>query len=94
MCNTSAPGEEMSVMGVYNRFLNIENDLFFYFCNLTILFYSTAFASTINRDLANFQRLFRAKAMLHHYTEYLEVLVIPKIQNLNLPFAFFLGRHG
>lgn len=52
MCGTPSPGEDMSVLAVYN---------------------STAFGTVLTREMKGFQRLFRKKAMLHHYTEFVEV---------------------
>ena len=52
MCSTPSPGEDMSVLAVYN---------------------STAFGTVLAREMKGFQRLFRKKAMLHHYTEFVEV---------------------
>ncbi len=52
MCSTPSPGEDMSVLAVYN---------------------STAFGTVLTREMKGFQRLFRKKAMLHHYTEFVEV---------------------
>jgi hypothetical protein len=40
------------------------------------VFNSSTFANILGRDLSNFQRLFRKKAMLHHYTEYVEEAVV------------------
>jgi hypothetical protein len=37
------------------------------------LVFSTAFKEVLERQLAAFQRLFRRKAMVHHYTEFMEV---------------------
>lgn len=51
LCSTASPGDEVSVLGVFN---------------------STAFGSLLNREMAGFQRLYRKKAMLHHYTEFTE----------------------
>lgn len=39
-------------------------------------YYSSTFANILGRDVHNFQRLFRKKAMLHHYTEYVEEAVV------------------
>lgn len=36
------------------------------------LYNSSAFSIPLERELRNFQRLFRAKAMLHHYSKYVE----------------------
>ena len=52
MCSTPSPGEDMSVLTVYN---------------------STAFGTVLTREMKGFQRLFRKKAMLHDYTEFVEV---------------------
>lgn len=52
MCSTPTPGENMSILAVYN---------------------STSFGTVLTRELKGFQRLFRKKAMLHHYTEFVDV---------------------
>ena len=50
MCGTPHPGEQFSIMGVYN---------------------STAFGEVLTREQNRFDKLFRRKAMLHHYLEYM-----------------------
>jgi tubulin epsilon len=51
ICNTPSPGENMSVMGIYN---------------------STAFNTVITRERDRFNKIFKRKAMLHHYLEFME----------------------
>ena len=55
MCSTSAPGQKVSVLGVYN---------------------STAFGSVLKREHSRFSTLFKRRAMLHHYTEFVDVQAI------------------
>ena len=52
MCNMPAPGQKVSVLGVYN---------------------STAFGHVLKREHSRFSTLFKRKAMLHHYTEFVDV---------------------
>ena len=52
LCNTPSPGEDMSLLCVYN---------------------STAFGSTLTRERDRFNVLFRRRAMLHHYLEFIDV---------------------
>lgn len=40
---------------------------------LLAVYNSSGFTQIIQRELDNFQRLYRAKAMLHHYTQFVEV---------------------
>ena len=40
--------------------------------SILAIYNSTAFGSVLSRQLTAFQRLFRRRAMLHHYTEFME----------------------
>jgi len=61
MCGTAAPGEDLSVLGVYN---------------------STAFGTVLQRERSKFNRLYKRKAMLHHYTEFVDASVIDDAEKL------------
>lgn len=56
MCGTASPGEDLSLLGVYNN--------------------SSFGSALLARELAGFQKLYRKKAMLHHYTEFVEEQVV------------------
>lgn len=38
------------------------------------LYNSSSFSSLLGREMLSFRKLYRAKAMLHHYTEYTDVI--------------------
>lgn len=59
LCHTPAPGDTVSVMGIYN---------------------STAFKSVLGRQKARFGKLYHRKAMLHHYTEFVDASVVAEAE--------------
>ncbi len=59
LCHTPAPGDTVSVMGIYN---------------------STAFKSVLGRQKTRFGKLYHRKAMLHHYTEFVDASVVAEAE--------------
>lgn len=69
MCGTPSPGEDMSVLAVYN---------------------SSSFGSVLSRIRSRFNTLFKRKAMLHHYTNFLDVSYLISIHTIIIYHNYIL----